>query len=287
MRLGALTIRANSIDELEPLCEKCDALGLSAIPAPAGYTKWTDDACAAYGEKATSLGFVIGEAGFWQNFLDPDSEAVKNRIKEIRQCLQKGDIMGLRCVVSLAGSKAPGNKALLPHPYNYTDKAKAECREIFLRIVDGLDLNTTRYAIEPWCNGFFYLPDDINAFLKSVNDPRIGLHLDMMNMVSLQTYFHTTELINHTFDLLGDRIVSVHAKDIRWDVSHLMLKWDEVCAGEGVLDYDTFLSNLDKLDRDMTVYTEHWFTEEQWLKAIHCLHDAAAKTGVSFLKRNE
>ena len=50
MRLGGHIYKANKIEELEPLCEKLDELGLSAIPAPAGFWKWEDDDCIAFGE---------------------------------------------------------------------------------------------------------------------------------------------------------------------------------------------------------------------------------------------
>jgi len=190
-------------------------------------------------------------------------------------------------VVTLVGSRDVQGGSLSPHPYNFTDEAKGEYRDICLRIVDGLDLKKTRYATEPWCNTFYYQPEDILAFLESVADSRVGLHLDQMNLVSQANYFHTTELINRTFHLLATYVVSVHAKDIRWDPRHMFLKLDEVYVGDGVLDYDTFLRRLSSLDADMPVYTEHFRTEEEYITAINRLHQVAKKAGVQFLKRGE
>ena len=62
MRLGGYFL-ANSIDELEPLCEKLDIYGLSAIPAPGRLAEMTEDECAEFGECARKLGLVVGEAG--------------------------------------------------------------------------------------------------------------------------------------------------------------------------------------------------------------------------------
>ena len=195
--------------------------------------------------------------------------------------------MGVRCVITLVGSRDAAGGLLSPHPYNFTDAAKNEYREACLRIVDGLDLKKTCYSTEPWPNTFYYQPEDIHAFLESVGDPRVKLHLDQMNLVSQTNYFHTTELINRTFDLLAEDIVSVHAKDILWDPSYMFMKLDEVYAGNGVLDYDTFLRQLDALEPDMPVYAEHFRTREEFIDALDHLHRAAEKAGVRFLRRDE
>jgi len=38
-----------------------------------------------------------------------------------------------------------------------------EFRKLVLRILDGLDLTTTKYIIEPWHNTFFYQPENIRV----------------------------------------------------------------------------------------------------------------------------
>ena len=226
MRLGGF-YGASSMEELGPLCDKLDTHGLSAIGAP-WMNDWTDDECAAFGEKARSLGMVVGETGVWTNLMTDDADARAERIGMVRDVLPKADAMGCHCVVTLVGTKDPSDQSLAMHPYMKTDEAKAEFREIVLRILDGMDLKTTRYAIEPWHNTFFYQPEDIREFIDSVGHPSFGLHLDQMNMVDQAHFFDTTTLINKTFDLLAEKVVSVHLKDIREVFSHMFLKWDEV-----------------------------------------------------------
>ena len=70
--------------------------------------------------------------------------------------------------------------SLAMHPYMKTAEAKAEFREVVLKILDGLDLKTTKYVIEPWHNTFFYKPEDIREFFDAVDHPSFGLHLDQM-----------------------------------------------------------------------------------------------------------
>ena len=283
MRLGGY-YSARSIEELEPLCERLDAQGLSAIPAPLNLD---EEACGRFGEKAEALGLVVGEAGMWENLMTGDAEVRARRIAEVRGMLRKAEIMGCRCVVSLVGSRDPSDAPLAPLAYMYTEECKREFRDIVLRILDGLDLSRTRYVIEPWHNTFFYQPEEIRAFINRVDHPAFGLHLDQMNMVDQAHFYHTTELINRTFDLLADVVASVHLKDLRCDYRHLFLKWDEVDIGDGVMDYATYLKRLSELPPDTPCFCEHLPEERDYVRNFSRLHELAAKAGVRFLRRGK
>jgi sugar phosphate isomerase/epimerase len=285
MRLGGY-FGAERIEALEPLCEQLDTHGLSAIQAPARLADMPEDECTAFGERARELGIVVGEVGMWENLMTDDAALRAQRIDRIRRLLLKADAMGCHCVVSLVGSKDPSGNALAPHPYMCTAACKNEFREIVLRILDGLELTTTRYVIEPWHNTFFYQPGEIRAFIDDVNHPEFGVHLDQMNMVSQQSYYSTTELIDTTFDLLADVLASVHLKDVRCDPEHMFLKWDEVHIGDGVMDYDAYLRRLAQLPPDTPCYCEHLPTEGDYALNFSRLHHLAVKSGVRFVPRD-
>ena len=286
MRLGGF-FGAGSIGDLEPLCEKLDCYGLSAIAAPGGLATLTDDECIAFGERAREFGIVIGEAGCWQNLMTADVELRQQRIDAVRTTLRKSDLMGCPCVMTLVGTRHPSDHPLAPHPYLFTDDCKAEFRDIVLQILDGLELETTRYGIEPWCNTFFYQPEDIREFIDSVGHPSFGLHLDQMNMVGYRDFYNTTGLIDRTFDLLAKHVASAHLKDIQWDHTHMFLKWDEVCIGDGVMDYETYLKRLAELPPDTPCFCEHMPEERDYAVNFARLHQLAGQAGVRFLRRGE
>jgi sugar phosphate isomerase/epimerase len=285
MRLGGHCYTAQNVAELESLCEKLDAHGLSATTAPWKLAEMTADQAAGFGERARQLGLVIGEAGMWGNLLTDNPELRDQRIGQTRKMLLQADVMGCHCVVTLVGTKHPGDSPLAMHRDNYGEACRREFREIVLRILDGLDLRHTKYVIEPWHNTFFYQPEEIRVFLDSVGHPAFGLHLDQMNLVSQATFFRTTELINRTFDLLADKVFAVHLKDIRQDINHMFLKWDEVRIGEGVMDYDTYLKRLAKLPVDTPCFCEHFSSEADYIASFVTLHKLAAKAGVGFFRR--
>lgn len=286
MRLGGYFV-AESVNDMDNLCSKLDHYGLSAIQAPSRLSDMEDDICIEFGERAKKLNICIGEAGMWQNFFVEDLEMRQERITLVKTMLQKADLMKCDTVVSLVGSKFQVEPPITPHPDNYTTPFQDDFREIVLRILDGLDLEHTTYTIEPWHNSFFYQPEEINAFIDSIDHPNFGLHLDQMNMVSQDNYFNTTELINLTFDRLSNKIISVHLKDVRCDGQYMMLKYDEVMIGDGVLDYPTFLNRLSELPEDITCFCEHLSSEEEYADNFNRLHDLADSIGLGFKKRSE
>jgi sugar phosphate isomerase/epimerase len=284
MRLGGY-FWAESREELQPLSEKLDCYGLSAIHTPPGTPDMSIDDCERFHEEAARLGIVVGESGYWENLMTADADLRSRRVADVRKLLTKADAMHCRCVVVLAGTRDVSDAALAPHPYLYTKECRSEFRELVLRILDGLDLRHARFCVEPWHNTFFYQPDAIREFIDSVAHPRFGLHLDQMNMIDQVHFYRTTELINRTFDLLSPWVASVHLKDMRCDHSHMFLKWDEVNIGDGVMDYGTYLRRLAGLDEDTPCFCEHMEEERDYALNFARLHQLAAREGVSFLRR--
>ena len=285
MRFGLNWAPIRNQQELEAALPLIDELGLAATAAPAEMNRWPLHECAAYGDMVRSYGLIIGEVGYWQNLLVDDEAARSHRIDEVRSLLQKADAMGAGCVVTLVGS-FDSKHALAPHAENWSDRARERAAENCHRILDGLDLQRTCYALEPWCNGFYHEAEAVAGFLEKIDHPRLALHLDVMNMHSVNTYYQSTQVIEQAFDLLGKWAVSVHAKDLRWDPTYMFLRMDEVMPGEGILDYDLFLRRVDSLSPDIPVYTEHWHTDEQYMEAIGRLHALAASAGIRARSRN-
>ena len=286
MRLGGF-FGAERIEDLEALCEKLDIYGLSAIGAPRRILEMSPDECAEYGDRARELGMVVGEIGMWDSLMTPVAELRNARIERVREMLKRADTMGCWCVVSTTGSSGIDDHQLAMDPYMYTEEAVEEFHGIVMRILDGLDLRTSKYVLEPWHNSFCYQPRDIKAFIDRVNHRSFGIHLDQMNLVSHATYYKTTELIEETFDLLADSVACVHLKDIRIDHTHMFLKMDEVNIGDGVLDYDTYLERLSALHPDMPCFCEHLPAERDYAVNFARLHRLAEKSGKRFKRRGE
>src|SRR5439155_5320821 len=143
----------------------------------------TDDEAVAYGERARELGIVVGEAIPGVNLGTLDLDARQQRIDYCRTMLLKSDLMHCHGIVILVGSPAPDDYLAAVDPFMFTDEGRDDFLETVLRIVDGLDLKHARLLIEPWNHSFFYRPGPIREFMDSLDDPRVAVHLDQMNMI--------------------------------------------------------------------------------------------------------
>lgn len=290
MHLGVLPPHFNAATaaELESLVPLLDEHGLSAICAPDGIHEWSDEDCVEYGEKARSLGLVVGEVGMWENLMHHDRAVQQGNIERMRTLLRKADLLGCRNAVSLVGSRDSEGRTMMPAAENFTPEFESEFREVVLRVVDGLSLETTHYLIETWPNTFYYEPGSMKAFVDSVGHPRVGLHLDPCNLHHHQWVYRSTERLEQIFAEIGPLCRSVHLKDITWDGSHYqwLMHLDECRIGEGEMDYPTLLRLIDRtMPEDITCYCEHLSSEADYIHNIRVLHETAESVGVVFKKR--
>ncbi len=287
MRLGGSIFEASKASDLDLLIEPFDTYGLSAATGPWGFDRMEDEVLIEFGEHAKELGMVIGETHSRVNLLTPDSNLLAERIELLHEGLRKAELMEAQCVCMLVGTAGPEDHLAAPDAFNYTDAAKKQFREAILKATDGLHLEKTSLMIEPWPNTFFYQPDDILECLEGIGHPKVGLHLDLMNMIDQYHYYKTTEFINEVFDKLGKNIGCIHFKDLRWDWEYMYMKFDEVPVGKGIIDYQTYVSRTAELDENVACYVEHFPTEGDFAVSFAKLHQLADNIGKPFIRRKK
>ena len=274
MRLGCNWRTFSSADDLDRAADYLSTYNVGTIGAPPNLGEWSISDARAYGNDVRDRGLTIGEAGYWENLMTPSERIRTERIATIRDLLKVADAMRVDCVVTLVGSMSEGS-AGEPHPDNYAEAAKARARETLDRILDGIHLDHTTFALEPWYNSFFHRAPQVRRFLDSVPDDRLGVHMDAMNMLCIGTVHRSREAIDDMFDLLGEDVVSAHAKDIIMDSGEPMVALRECPPGKGTMDYDRYLSQLDSLDDDIPVFTEHWKSDDTYERTLEYLRKRA------------
>jgi sugar phosphate isomerase/epimerase len=243
------------------------AKGYRAAFCPIGLDADADEV-AAYRQSAIDADIVIAEVGAWSNPLSPDSEIREAALEKCRGSLALADAIGARCCVNIVGSR--GERWDGPHVDNLTEETFSLIVETVQEIIDTVQPQTTHYTLEtmPWM-----YPDSPESYLslyEHIDRPHNAVHLDPVNLVnSVQRYFANGDLIRDCFAQLGPHIRSCHAKDIHLH-DNLTIHLDEVRPGTGALDYQTFLTELDKLDPDTPLMLEHLPDEAEYdAAAVH------------------
>ena len=226
-------------------------------------------------------GLVIGEVGVWRNLMakDPaEQEAVMQY--SIRQ-LELAEKIGANCCVNISGSYGSSIWDGY-HPNNYSKAGYEMIISVTREIIDAVQPVRTKFCLEsmPWM-----LPDSPESYLQLIQDidrPGFGVHMDYTNMInSLDRYHNADIFISDCFRKLGDRICSVHAKDVKIIEGALPLQLQEVIPGHGKLDLENIVRCCEALGPDIPVFTEHLSTHEEYMEAILNLRAAAQHAGVT------
>ena len=209
----------------------------------------------------------IAEVGAWCNPLDPNSEVAEKNIQYMIERLRLAELLEADTCVNILGSK---NKDCWDGPCKegYSEAFFDEAVAVMRRVIDAVNPVHTRLSFEMMPFYFLDGPEEYLRFLAAINREATGVHLDICNtMNNPRRLYNNTEFIRHTFDLLRDRIVTLHLKDIRLKPDSGVAEFEEVLIGEGNIDYLTLLAEIKKLPADIPAMLEHLETEEEYDRA--------------------
>lgn len=223
---------------------------------------------------------TVAEVGAWSNPLSPDKEEAEKSIAYMTERLALAEEMGAATCVNVVGS---GTAATWygPDAANYTRDFFDHAVDVVRRIIDAVQPKRTRLSFEIMPYSFLDGPQEYLQFLKAVDRPAAGVHFDPCNCVnSPRRYYHLTPFLEQCFDLLGDKMVSVHLKDIKLLVDRITVVFEEVPIGRGGMDYLTLLRRINRLPKDTPAILEHLGSEEEYDAAAAALRRYAAQAGV-------
>jgi len=273
---GPIFQQTKTIDELVTLHKQ---LGFGAA-----YANWVEDKNerAEYISAFKETDIWLAEFGaYCINILETDPTLRQQNIDLICTRLEQADTMGVRCCVMHGGSYETGGWGTA-NPKNLSDQAFTETAEIIKSILDKVGPQTTKLTLETESYLFPDSPESYREIVDAVNDDRLAVHLDPVNITSSprRVYFND-DLLKGCFSTLGPKIVSCHAKDFNMEPVWPTVKIDETFVGDGVLNYQVYLNEIDALAKPPTLMIEH-LNERQLVKALDFVFSEAEKAGIVF-----
>lgn len=238
-----------------------------------------DDAeIALYARAAQQANIVIAEIGAWSNPLSSDQGERKAALDKCKAGLELAEKIGAVCCVNIAGSRSPQWDG--PHALNLTPETFAMIVAQTREIIDDVAPRRAFYTLEtmPWA--YPNSPQSYLELMQAIDRPQFAVHLDIVNITnSPERFFNSVGLIRECFELLGPRVVGVHAKDIAL-APKLTVHLDEVRPGLGGFDFHTLLREMDKLGPDTPLMLEHLPNEEEYRLAAEHVRGVAREVGV-------
>lgn len=255
-------------------------LGYSAANCPVRADQ-DDDLIQAYVEAAAEADIVIAEVGAWSNPLSHDDKTRGEALALCKRQLALAEKIGAPCCVNIAGSR--GAQWDGPDEGNFSDETFQKIVQTVREIIDEVAPARTFYTLEPmpWVP-----PDSPEGYLeliRAIDRKQFAVHLDPANMITdPRRYYTNGAFLRECFTRLGPHIKSAHAKDVVMS-NEFNVNITQVAPGLGKLDYRVFLTEMDALDPDTPLLTEHLDTAEECAAAAAHIRSVAREVGANII----
>jgi sugar phosphate isomerase/epimerase len=210
------------------------------------------------------------------NIIAPDPDADRWQ-RHIIDAIHAAAAMDCTLVLTHSGSLYPNRNT--PHPQNWSKEGWTRAVNGLKRILKdtaGIKIELPLESVEseavnsPWSH---------KRMREDVGDERLMAGPDITNQIFPHNVFRTTELINANFDVLGESISYVHAKDVVWNEMIPGLNW--AMNGTGAMDYEVFLTHMSRLKRPRNMLVEFLSAPEEFQQAQRNIRAIAKKVGVT------
>lgn len=234
-------------------------------------TQTTRDACLAIREQIDASGLVcqtLASGMSWAN--NPTSDDPDIRARAIEQhvdALERASWLGCEAMLYVPGVvKSPINPGIVRY-----DVAVERVREGVGRLLETAERVGVDLCIENVWNGLFYSPIELAAFIDSFGSDRLGVYLDVGNLVGYQQH------PPHWIELLGRRIKRVHVKDFNESFGWLG-SYSFCDLGAGQVPWEQTVNALRAIGYDKTVVAEMMPADAALLARTRAAMDALFPT---------
>lgn len=135
-----------------------------------------------------------------ENVSSRDPSKREAAFRHIRRQIEAAQIFGCDAILIVAGIVTADT------PYN---EVYNRCLDSLRKLGENAAAAKVRIGVENCCSEqkFLLSPREFNTFLNDVNNPWVGIHLDVGNI-------HDTGFAEQWIEILGPRITRVHLKDV-------------------------------------------------------------------------
>lgn len=285
MKLGILFLQANSLEKL--VAQTIDyEFGATQIPFPLVVNRNAEEITSIFRENKVKIAAI----GSFVNLIHPDETKREQNIEEVKEAIKIASQIGNPPVITGSGSvelaaaplpfPAGAPSGWCPHPDNYSKETWKILVQSLKKVTTVAEENNVIVGLEPHMLTTLNTPKRLSRLLNEVASPNLKIQCDPFNLIDFNMYYRTGEFLDELFDTLHNNFVSGHAKDIIVE-KKFVVHIGETYAGNGNLDYDTFLRRLNQeLSEDSYLLVEH--TKNQDIpKAKKYIEEKAKKLGIS------
>ncbi|NLJ91264.1 MAG: sugar phosphate isomerase/epimerase [Clostridiales bacterium] len=181
----------------------------------------------------------VAVLGCYLNLATPDYKAlVKNRNTYISH-IRFASLLGCGIVGTETGAV---NTEYKFEKENHSQTSLDIFVENLKYVVEAAEKLGVIVGIEPVYKHIVYDIERAYQVLQTINSPNLQIIFDPVNVLSVDNYKEQDDIINGAFELLGDDIVTIHAKDFVVEGNEIKA----VPSGQGHLNNELLLTHIKK-----------------------------------------
>ncbi|WP_223592560.1 sugar phosphate isomerase/epimerase family protein [Neobacillus bataviensis] len=236
-------IRAHDIENLplEELVREISSKGLTSVQL--ALNKSFPDINTGLGSLSPGMAYHIGKAfrqediqiavlGCYINMIHPDLNERRKALDRFKEHLRFARDFGCSIVGTETGNV---NAEIVYTKENFKEEPFLEVVKSVRELVEEAEKFGVIVGIEGGINHPVYSPGMMKRLLESVNSNNLQVIFDPVNYLTIENYQNQEAVIAEAFELFGERIIILHAKDFIIEDNSIMT----TTVGEGMLNYDT------------------------------------------------
>jgi L-ribulose-5-phosphate 3-epimerase len=172
----------------------------------------------------------IAVVGCYINPVHPDPLQRAKELAHFQEHLRFAADFGCRIVGTETGSV---NADCSFHPASRTDAVFKEICASVAQLVETAERHSAFVGVEAVIRHTIHSPQRLKQLLDSIGSDNLQVIFDPVNLLDINNYQEQDRIIQESFDLFGERMLVLHAKDFQIRDG----QFETVPAGRGLLDY--------------------------------------------------
>lgn len=253
-------IRAHDIPHLplEKLTKEIAGFGLTSVQL--ALAKSFPDLHTGEGSLTPGLARHIGDAfrkenlhiavlGCYINMIHPDHSERRKALDRFKEHIRYARDFGCSIVGTETGNVYP---EIVYTEDNFTEQAYQEVVESVRELVNEAEKFGVIVGIEGGINHPIHTPQRMRRLLDDIPSNNLQVIFDPANFLSPENYLHQEQVFEEAFELFGNRIAIVHAKDFIIDNHWIKM----VPVGTGLLNYQAVFKYIKQQKPYITILLE-------------------------------
>ena len=244
-------IRGHDVAEfgLENICKRCEKQGISYLQLVLersidgfGFGKFTEEYANSIKNQLGNVKIAI--LGSYINPSNPNDEELEADIDKFKEKIRYASVLRPIAVGTETGIYKEG--------LTDTEEAYQRVFETLKELTKEAEKYGVAIAVEGVHCFVINTPQKMKRLVDDLNSDSVKVIFDPVNYLNIHNYQKQDEIINDTFDLLGDKVCVIHAKDFVVDNG----VFRAVKPSDGLLNYEKKKKKMKEYNLDIPVICE-------------------------------